>query len=37
MNFELSEEQVMLRNMTREFAEREMLPTTRVMISNLRG
>ncbi len=29
MNFELSEEQVMLRNMTREFAEREMLPTLR--------
>lgn len=27
MNFELTEEQVMLRNMTRDFAEREMLPT----------
>jgi alkylation response protein AidB-like acyl-CoA dehydrogenase len=27
MNFELSEEQVMFRNMAREFAEQEMLPT----------
>ncbi len=27
MNFELSEEQVMFRNMVRKFAEREMLPT----------
>ncbi len=29
MNFELTEEQVMFRNMTREFAKREMLPTLR--------
>ncbi|MEA2040528.1 MAG: acyl-CoA dehydrogenase family protein, partial [Thermodesulfobacteriota bacterium] len=27
MNFELSEEQVMLRDMARKFAEQEMLPT----------
>jgi glutaryl-CoA dehydrogenase (non-decarboxylating) len=29
MNFELSEEQTMLRNMARKFAEQEMLPSLR--------